>query len=55
MNDICEECGAIATRTVRGIMLCDDCEHGGDDANEPPHWAHEIPSGLLDGDDYADA
>jgi hypothetical protein len=51
MHDDCEECGAEATRTVHGICLCDSCELGGEEPNDLPHWATEIPSGLLDGED----
>lgn len=55
MNHICEECCvATATRTVHGIDLCDGCELGGELLAEPPHWATEIPSGLLDGEDDFD-
>lgn len=54
MDDFCEECGIPATRTVRGIFLCDGCELGGHDGEaDPPHWSHEVPSGLLDGEDDA--
>jgi hypothetical protein len=52
----CEACGAIATRTVHGIDLCDDCEIGGDvDAEPEAHWLNEVPSGLLDDDDDGEA
>ena len=50
----CEECGVPATRTVHGIDLCDTCQIGGDEPTEPAHWATEIPSGLLDGEDEFD-
>lgn len=58
MNDCdCEECGIPATRTVRGIFLCDGCEPGGQEDDETPSWSHEVPSGLLnsDEDDAVDA
>lgn len=48
---LCEECGVPATRTIHGIDLCDSCELGGEEHSEPPQWATEIPSGLLDGED----
>ncbi len=47
----CEECGLPATRTLHGIFLCDDCEHGGAEPEDNPQWANEIPSGLLDDED----
>lgn len=50
----CEECGAIATRTVQGIDLCDDCEIGGEEESDPAHWLNEVPSGLLDDDGELD-
>ncbi len=55
MTDCCEECGAEATRTIHGICLCDACDFGGPEDVEPAHWAVEVPSGLLDGDDETDA
>jgi hypothetical protein len=51
MNYYCEDCGAPATRTIHGIDLCDVCEIGGVEDNDPPHWHNEVPSGLLDSDD----
>ncbi len=48
----CELCGVPATRSLNGTHLCDTCDPFEVDEDVPGHWADEIPSGLLDDEEF---